>query len=188
MEFLDQQINPPASWDKFEELCRSLFSEIWDNPTAVRHGRTGQAQHGVDIYGRRPTMPSVWLGVQCKGKHRIYKAKPTIKEFDKELDKAEKFEPKLAEWTFATTAADDAALQRHALTVSSQRVAAGKFPVSVLGWNSLQSLLARHPAIIEQFYPELGPQLPLVIERLKDLPSQVMAALHSSVSTTRTTE
>jgi hypothetical protein len=185
MDFLDQQINPPANWDKFEELCRALFAAIWNDPLTQRHGRSGQAQHGVDIHGARPTRPGETLGVQCKGKDRNFGKKATIREFDQELAKAEEFTPPLAGWTFATTFADDAKLQAHALTISRQRVAAGKFPVAALGWNSLISLLAQHPAVIEQFYPELGSHISGIIEALSTLPERVMTALGASPPSSR---
>jgi len=177
MEILDQQINPPTSWEKFEELCRALFAAIWNDPLAQRHGRSGQAQHGVDIHGARPERPGDTLGIQCKGKDRNFGKKATTREFDDELAKAESFLPSLAGWTFVTTFADDAKLQAHALAVSRQRITAGKFPVAALGWNSLVSQLAQHPAIIEQFYPELGVQLPQLIATLAALPDRVIGAL-----------
>lgn len=177
MEFLAQQINPPASWETFEELCRALFAAIWNDPLAQRHGRSGQAQHGVDIHGARPDCPGETLGVQCKGKDRNFGKKATTREFDAELAKAEGFVPTLAGWTFATTFADDAKLQAHALAVSRQRIAAGKFPVNALGWNSLVSQLAQHPAVIEQFYPGLGVQLPQLMATLAALPERVIGAL-----------
>lgn len=182
MDFLDQQINPPANWDKFEELCRALFAAIWNDPFTQRHGRSGQAQNGVDIHGARPTTPGKTLGVQCKGKDRNFGEKATIREFDEELAKAEGFMPTLAGWTFVTTFADDAKLQAHVLAVSRQRLEVGKFAVAALGWNSLLSLLAQHPAVIEQFYPELGPQLPRMMAELSALPDRVMAALGASPS------
>jgi hypothetical protein len=49
MEFLDQQINPPASWDMFEELCRAQFAAIWSDPLAQRHGRSGQHPIGFSL-------------------------------------------------------------------------------------------------------------------------------------------
>ncbi|OYX52080.1 MAG: hypothetical protein B7Y97_02715 [Sphingomonas sp. 32-66-10] len=177
MEFLAQQINPPASWETFEELCRALFAAIWNDPLAQRHGRSGQVQHGVDIHGARPDCPGETLGVQCKGKDRNFGKKATTREFDAELAKAEGFVPTLSGWTFATTFADDAKLQAHALAVSRQRIAAGKFPVNALGWNSLVSQLAQHPAVIEQFYPGLGVQLPQLMATLAALPDRVIGAL-----------
>lgn len=48
----NEQLRPPPSWDKFEEICADLFSRIWKDNQLVRYGRAGQRQHGVDIYGK----------------------------------------------------------------------------------------------------------------------------------------
>src|SRR5690348_12137681 len=54
---------PPRSWDQFEELCADTFQEEWQDSTLVRHGRTGQTQHGVGRDGAN------WpVGIQCKRK------------------------------------------------------------------------------------------------------------------------
>ena len=179
MEFLDQQINPPKSWDKFEELSRALFSSIWKDPCASRHGRTGQNQHGVDIHGCPAIVPGKTYGVQCKGKDQHYGKPATTAEFDTELLKAEKFSPSLGHWTFTTTHPDDAVLQAHARAVSEARVAGGKFPVTAFGWGTFQALLAQHPEVIEQFYPELGVQLPALIRKLTALPDQLRGMIES---------
>lgn len=49
------QLLPPESWEEFEDICADLFMLEWGDPAAVRHGRKGQRQHGVDIYGRPTT-------------------------------------------------------------------------------------------------------------------------------------
>lgn len=173
MDFIDKQIAPPRSWDKFEELTRALFSKIKRDPFTQRNGRTGQKQHGVDVYGSPPDAPATFFGVQCKGKDGSYGTKATVAEFDTELAKAEKFAPFLAHWTFATTAPNDAALQRHAREVSQRRVGEGKFPVVVIGWETIQGLLADHADVIEQFYPEHSGDLPAILLSLRALPSAV---------------
>ncbi|MGO7367648.1 hypothetical protein ACC719_11660 [Rhizobium ruizarguesonis] len=122
MEFIDKQIAPPKSWEKFEELTRALFANIWGDPLAQKNGRTGQKQHGVDVYGTPRGAPGTFHAVQYKGKEASYGAKATTAEFDAELAKAEKFVPTLTHWTFSTTAPDDAVLQRHAREVSERRV------------------------------------------------------------------
>ena len=177
MEFLDQQIAAPAGWQKFEELCRALFAAVFRDPTTLRYGRSGQPQHGVDIYGKAAQAPRAYFGVQCKGKGRNYGSKVTQPEFAREVHKAEGFDPPLTRWILATTASDNAALQDYARKVSLEREQDGKFSVSVLGWDSLQSLLAAHPHVIEQFYPELGPRLPTLLLRLQSLPNEVLAAV-----------
>ena len=121
MDFIDKQIPPPKSWEKFEDLTRALFAAVWRAPLAQKNGRSGQQQHGVDIYGTPEAAPGKNFGVQCKGKNEGYGAKATIAEFDAELAKAEKFRPTLGHWTFATTASNDAPLQEHARLVSERR-------------------------------------------------------------------
>lgn len=171
MDFIDKQIAPPRSWEKFEELTRALFARVRRDPLTQKNGRAGQKQHGVDVYGSPLDAPATFFGVQCKGKDGAYGAKATNAEFDTELAKAEKFTPFLAHWTFATTAPNDAALQRHAREVSQRRVGAGKFPVVVIGWETIQGLLTDHADVIEQFYPEHSGDLPAILSSLRALPS-----------------
>jgi SOS-response transcriptional repressor LexA len=45
------QYQPPSEWQKFERICRDLWSQIWKDENTKRHGRGGQAQDGVDICG-----------------------------------------------------------------------------------------------------------------------------------------
>ena len=180
MNFTDLHIPPPDNWPVFEELCRALFAAIWNDSGAALNGRQGQPQCGVDVYGRTPERPGQYRGVQCKGKNRNYGSKATTREFDAELVKAETFKPGLVHWTFATTAPTDGKLQEHVRLVSAARVAKGQFPVDVMGWDALQSMLAQHPSVIEQFYPLLGPQLPLILARLDKLPGEVLAAVRTS--------
>ena len=171
MDFIDKQIPPPKSWEKFEDLTRALFAEVWMAPLAQKNGRSGQQQHGVDVYGTPQFTPGKNSGVQCKGKNEGYGAKATIAEFDAELAKAEKFKPTLGHWTFATTAPNDARLQEHARLVSERRMEEGKFPVVAIGWDTMLALLSRHQAVVEEFYPEHAGDLPKIMAALRALPS-----------------
>lgn len=172
MDFQSKQIAPPRDWTTFEDLCRALFSAVWGDPYAQKHGRTGQPQHGVDVWvtaaGRVPGIH----GVQCKGKDSAYHGQVSTAEFDSELAKAENFSPKCAYWLLATTAPNDATIQRHAREVSSAREAAGKFPVTILGWQTLVALMAEHPKVIEQFYPEHASQMDALRASLDQLPGR----------------
>lgn len=171
MDFIDKQIAPPKSWDKFEELTRAVIAKIWVDPLAQKNGRTGQKQHGVDVYGTPADAPGTFHGVQCKGKDGKYGAKATTTEFDAELAKAENFTPGLAHWIFATTAPNDAALHRHARVVSERRVREGRFPVVAIGWETIQALLSGQSEVIEQFYPEHAGDLPKILAALRALQS-----------------
>lgn len=169
MDFLDKQIAPPASWTKFEDLCRSLFAAVWKDKLAKKHGRSGHAQSGVDVYGSPTDRKGEVHGVQCKGKGAPYRAKATTTEVLKELALAETFVPKLGHWTFATTAPDDAKLQAFVRTLSAKRVAEGKFPIDIIGWGTILGLMAEHPSVIETHYREHGRQLSEVIDEIREL-------------------
>jgi hypothetical protein len=184
MDFLDKQILAPKSWEKFEDLIQALFAEVWNDPVAKKHGRRGQPQHGVDVYGEPHGAGGPLHGVQCKGKDIGYgpHVKATIQEFDAELAKAEGFEPPLSHWTFATTAPDDAVLQAHVRNVSRARRAAGKFTVDVAGWGSLHFLLAKHPSVIRQFYPEHLPVEQDDWKLLTDASAQALQSIEDTLS------
>ncbi|HDR9224186.1 TPA: hypothetical protein QDB19_000357 [Burkholderia vietnamiensis] len=170
MDFIEKQIPPPKSWERFEDLTRALFATVWKAPLAQKNGRSGQQQHGVDIYGTPEVAPGKTFGVQCKGKNNGYGAKATIGEFDAELAKAENFKPTLGHWTFATTAPNDATLQEHARLVSERREKEGKFPVVAIGWDTIQGLLSSHQTVVEEVYPEYAGDLPKIMAALRALP------------------
>lgn len=170
MEFTAKQIAPPRDWSRFEDLCRALFSAVWHDPYAQKNGRSGQPQHGVDIWGESQGTRHGTHCVQCKGKDINYHGKVTRSEFDAELAKAEHFKPAPHVWILATTAPNDSILQEHVRVRSQERVEAGTFPVAVLGWESLVALMGDHPAVIEQFYPEHGNHMSAVLAAMRALP------------------
>ncbi|NOK23626.1 hypothetical protein [Corallococcus carmarthensis] len=170
MDFHEKQIPPPRSWEHFEELCLQLFKAVWNDPLAQKNGRRGQTQHGVDVSGAPGGPGGAVYGVQCKGKDLGYGGKVTVRELEEELSKAEKFRPTLAHWLLVTTAPKDVKIEQRARELSNARRLNGLFPVQVLGWEDIQSLIASHPAVIEQFYPEHAFNLPVLMRNLSALP------------------
>jgi len=164
MDFTDKQIRPPKSWQKFEDICLDIFKHVWADPLARKNGRTGQPQHGTDIYSSAASGLGQ-RGVQCKGKDEAYDARLTLAEFKRELAKAEKFKPGLQAWVLATSGPKDAALEEKVRLISAARQAQGKFPVDVLAWEDLQSLIGDHDAILAKHYPEHRPAAAQVEER-----------------------
>ena len=96
---------------------------------------------------------------------------PRPDELLAEIAKADNFIPALEHWTFATTAPVDGRLQETARKLSLQRHKQDRFAVDVLGWEEIQALMAEHPDIITEFYPEHSDHIAEAIEALKDLPS-----------------
>lgn len=170
MDFESKQIPPPRDWERFEEICLALWQEIWSDPLAMKNGRRGQKQSGVDIYGRPSGIAAFW-GIQCKGKDQGYGNVLTFAEVVQEVQKAEGFSPRLASYIIITTAPRDAQLQRQVRELSEERTAAGSFPVTVLAWEDVQSLVGRHRPVLERFYPEHAADSASLLTRLALMPS-----------------
>src|SRR5829696_6676153 len=82
---------PLRNWQDFEDLCLDLWRRLWNDPDASKHGRQGQRQAGVDVYGR-PEGGREWAGVQCKRLEDDL----TPKMIEEEVAKARTFEPALS--------------------------------------------------------------------------------------------
>jgi tetratricopeptide (TPR) repeat protein len=132
-------------------LCADLWQEIWADPGTQRHGRSGQQQHGVDIYGC-PNQGPDYEGVQCKCKDGRYGQEITEVELKTEVEKAKKFHPPLKRFILATTAPSDQKIQLVARKFTEEHLSAGLFSVEVLGWDEIQRRLASHPKVIDKHY------------------------------------
>ncbi len=148
------QIPPPANWQDFERLCRDLFSRIWNDEGAQRHGREGQPQAGVDVFGR-PGRAGTWAGVQCKLKSEIAGGRLEREEIEREVERARGFNPRLGEFVVATTAPRDQAAQQIAREITERHGETGEFSVEVYAWEDLSERLEEHSGVLEQHYPRL---------------------------------
>jgi hypothetical protein len=145
----NEQLPPPPSWDKFEEICADLFSRICNDTKLVRYGRAGQRQNGVDIYGKENGADS---GVQCKGKRNWPPTKLTIAEIDAEVEEAKKFSPPLKTYIFATTADNDVSATDHVNAISEKHAEQGLFRVTVFGWRELVRRFYDYPELLEKHF------------------------------------
>lgn len=139
----------PKSGADFEELCLDLYRRVWNDPGAQLHGRLGQAQNGVDIFGR-PAAGLEYHGVQCRN------SVVTPEDLKLEVAKADAFFPRLGKFTIATTSANDVTLQEVARELTVARLADGRFPVDVVGWGTIEGMLAEHLDVVAAHFPELG--------------------------------
>lgn len=142
---------PPTDWQRFERLCHSLWRRIWDDPNAQLHGRPGQQQQGVDVYGNPKGARGIH-GIQCKRKDVLLATLLTEDEVRTEVENAKAFRPPLAELIIATCAPSDAGLQRLARSITEDHVEQGLFRVHVFGWPEIVARMAEHGEVIAQFY------------------------------------
>lgn len=151
-------VPPPANWQDFERLCCDLWKRLWNVPHAYLHGRSGQSQHGVDVFaplegGAR------WAGVQCKRYEESFKKKS---ELEAEVEKARKFNPALCDFVIATTAPNDTKAQEWAREISAAQQKLGSFAVSLYGWDDICRELAAHKDLISTYFPDFSwPPTPL---------------------------
>ena len=130
---MKKQFAKPENWQDFESLCKILWGEIWDCSEIKKNGRSGQEQHGVDIYGV-PQGESKYFGIQCKGKDDYTKSKLTSKEIDEEVKKAKNSKPVLKKLYFATTANKDSVLEEYIREKDLLNRAEGSFEIPLLSW------------------------------------------------------
>jgi hypothetical protein len=143
------EIPPPKNWQDFESLTLSSFKIRWQNPDLVKNGRQGQPQAGVDIFGN-----DFWgkpVGVQCK---QTPKLEFTV--IEKEIARAETFDPPIKAYYFATTAETDAVVQKEIRQLSHKRVADSKFEVGVFFWEDIITELSKNQAEFALHYPQFN--------------------------------
>lgn len=133
-------IRKPENWQDFESLCKKLWGEIWDCAEIKKNGRSGQNQHGVDIYGI-PKFDSEHYGIQCKGKDEYSDASLSSKEIDDEIEKAKKFSPPLKKLYFATTANKDAKIEEYVRIKDLENRKSNLFEIHLFCWEDIADLI-----------------------------------------------
>jgi tetratricopeptide (TPR) repeat protein len=161
-----KEIPLPKGDDDFEDLVLALFRVIWQDSGAKLHGRRGQRQDGVDLYGEDRFGGSGLNGVQCKhhGSAILVRDKDLVAELREEVEKAKGFLPPLQRFVFATTARRSATLQQEARDLTELHKKDGLFAVDVLGWEDIEDLLRQHSDVLVWYLDERGRGLALQLD------------------------
>ena len=153
-----QAFQPPLYWQQFEDLTEAVFPLIYGDPRPHKVGRPGQAQNGVDVYGKCLRTKRL-VGIQCKRMEESDKnnqpypggdIKPKL--LRAEYEKALQFKPALGEWILATTAKRDEPTQRAARLLNDESQSNGRCAVSVWFWDDYVSDLNRFGDLQRQYY------------------------------------
>jgi len=142
----------PKSWDEFEDITWEIYKRKWHDNHAQRYGRSGQAQNGIDIYGRQNSSGK-YIGVQCKRYEDNKLNQQIIKE---EIVKAECFLSPLSEYIIATTALRDTKLQDFVRSLNEERRLENKFPVYIVFWEDICNDLAapNNRDLLKKYYSD----------------------------------
>ena len=142
----------PSNWSDFQDLCFQLWKEMWRDPNTHHNGRNGQAQNGVDIWGKN-MFDHYYSGVQCKGKNGNYQSKLTTNEIDDECKKAINFRPNLKSFIMATTSPRDVEVQQHCRHLTEKCIY--PFSVDTWAWDDIEDEVQCRPTMMERFYPNV---------------------------------
>jgi len=165
---------PPRSWDEFEEIVLSAAKLRWNSTDLYRHGRQGQRQDGVDIFGHAGD--GRHIGVQ--GKNTVDGI--AIATIRAEIKQAETFQPPIEALYMATTAKRDVAVQRQVRLISQRRKKAGQFPVAILFWEDICQDLAADDAVFFKHFPQFRPSADRAREHDQKLFDEISQLLSSN--------
>lgn len=155
-DLLSRPLPPPRNWQDFESLTFDLFRRMWRTNDAEMHGRRGQPQAGVDVYGT-DRVEGRFTGVQCKGKDADYGGVLNEAELRAEVGKALTFRPPLEVYIVVTTAPNDFAIQAVARAITADHRGLGRFEVRVQGWDTLRQLITDHPELVAKHFRDFAP-------------------------------
>lgn len=145
----NMMIPAPRGWEEFESIVKSALEIKWGTSNLTMHGRQGQKQNGVDIYGDDDLGRLV--GVQCK----LTASSIDEKIIDKEISLAEEFCPSITALYIATTSPSDVKLQHYIRSISSSRAQVSKFSVRILFWSDIIDDLTKDINAFKRHYPQI---------------------------------
>ncbi|MEA2907834.1 MAG: hypothetical protein QOI12_5221 [Alphaproteobacteria bacterium] len=173
---MNVRLPKPKDWQDFERKTRELLAHVLADPNTRMHGRTGQPQHGVDIWGYRNEDLSKLIGVQCK----LSNDEITAAELRAELEKTTSFTPTISEFILVTTAARDATIQQAARELTQSLIGTDRpILVDVWGWEDIEEAAAKHADAWKTFDPTFNPFAAQTREEIRE----GFRALHSRLET-----
>ena len=124
---------------EFEYLCRDIWkNDTSNNELVAFNGRPGQAQDGVDVFGRNISKQK-WFAIQCKARKESNSL--SQKEIETEIKKALYFNPKLKHYILATTLPRDVGLQKISREINEQLSKDQHFTFEIIFWNEIEDIL-----------------------------------------------
>lgn len=137
---------PPADWQTFQTLVAGFAEALYNANTVEEYGRSGQRQHGVDVFAQDHFDKNV--GIQCKWTNESLKPDALVAE----CRKAQAFRPKLDYFVLWTTAQRDVHLQdlAHRLDRSGDY----DFKVTIRFWDDAITALNGMYSVASAYYSE----------------------------------
>jgi len=178
-------IYPPKYWQDFEELTVDVFKFVFGDPLPTAHGRSGQSQQGVDVYGYDETSdPPRCIGIQCKKRDQVSASGKVLaggllteRIISDEVKKAKRFYPHLDRLIIATTALRDAQVQRFAREIDQDQRANNSFGLSIWFWEDYEKYIQDYTPLMYRYY-----EMVLKSQNLYDRDRHLLSLLHIAFS------
>lgn len=171
---------PKPKYDtEFEEMCATVYGEIFGDPTPKLNGRSGQKQGGIDVIVQGA---SGRVGIQCK---RYQDGRLKLQHVEREAHEADAGPVKITKLIIATTAANDAPLLAQVIAFSDERVARGLFPVEVEFWDDIRGHISRRPTLQALYDPHAPGALFRQVAESQEGLSQLLGVLAQNLSSAK---
>lgn len=138
----------PANWQDFQIFIKDLMNEKYAGGFDI-YGRNGQAQNGIDILGQ---FYGKVIGVQCK---RFDPTKFTFKIIQDEVNMADKNNPPLQKFIFATTIPRDKDIQKKIVELNVNRQKKILFEIEIWFWETIEDELNSNLSIRDKYYHDV---------------------------------
>lgn len=183
MPTVSQCFQPPLYWQQFEDLAHGMLGEVYNIPDAQQFGRPGQAQNGVDVYGRSKRYGMI--GVQCKRlsdldpKGKPYPGGPISRRFLWDAaTEALAFKPDLSLWILATTARRDTTVQGYVNELNERWDAEQRDRRALVwSWDECIAYLNSFPELQRWYYEDV-----IKVRGAKDLDEVILTTIAMAFS------
>ncbi len=169
----DDLLPLPKDWDRLENVCADLFAAEWADPYALRFGRQGQNQYGVDILGTDRKRGDIKVAVQCK----LFESRepPGEADLDEIVEKVKTFTMwELQEFVIAHTGVSDTdwSVEEQRLQKAWSAIP-GRRPltIKIMDWRELCRRLHDHRHVAQKYFgpsPGITKSVADVLSRLYD--------------------
>lgn len=145
------EVPKPTSASDFEAMCLDVYRHHYISNAAMFNGRSGQSQHGVDIYVQSDKLEKPEnIGVQCK---RYYETTLTLAMIKAEVLLADEGMQAIDLLLIATTKPNDARLVQQIAEYSLKRKQEGQFAVQAHFWNEIENIIRDHSELEARYSP-----------------------------------
>lgn len=152
-----ERILKPHLADDFDKMCKHIYGIVYNCLTPKTYGRSGQAQHGVDILVQKNNVENIEnrIGIQCKHVSKLTFDKKSGDSICKEVEKADEGIQNgllnISHLVIATSLPSDVQLIQQVNKYSDQRKEKGLFTVSIEFWDEIAEHIHNNKNLGERY-------------------------------------